>query len=334
MLEDKIKATDWEATNEAIEEQVARESYLQWLRDNERRNCGPVSIQEKRSVGNKQISSRKQSCGTSTPSSASPSTVTSGELRRAINLANAETAPGTGSGSPARSPKPSCSSSIPKQTGQKSTASGQKLMQVASHSPKAGCSSERDSPKPSSSSSSQQQQMHSSKDSGFQLLETASFLNGLPPNIFGLEDWSEADVLTQVLAASQQEYLDSLKHQDSPEISFSEKSKTENQCYNQQPTKSQVKCKEIVESVSVSSKIPPQRKTGEVQNEEVNDTDSSYLPADLMAATVSNSEQPVVDIVSSACSENLNVINEEFSETSSRTKSPTPDSSSIKENTV
>lgn len=38
MLEDKLKATDWEATNEAIEEQVARESYLQWLRDNDRRN--------------------------------------------------------------------------------------------------------------------------------------------------------------------------------------------------------------------------------------------------------------------------------------------------------
>ena len=49
---------DWEATNEAIEEQVARESYLQWLRDNERRNCGAVSIQEKRSVGNKPIGSR------------------------------------------------------------------------------------------------------------------------------------------------------------------------------------------------------------------------------------------------------------------------------------
>lgn len=38
MLEDKLRATDWEATNEAIEEQVARESYLQWLKDNERRN--------------------------------------------------------------------------------------------------------------------------------------------------------------------------------------------------------------------------------------------------------------------------------------------------------
>ncbi|KAK4872124.1 hypothetical protein RN001_016248 [Aquatica leii] len=37
MLEDKIKATDWEATNEAIEEQVARESYIQFYRDVERR---------------------------------------------------------------------------------------------------------------------------------------------------------------------------------------------------------------------------------------------------------------------------------------------------------
>jgi len=43
MLEDKLLATDWEATNEAIEEQVARESYLQWLKDNERRNRAAVS---------------------------------------------------------------------------------------------------------------------------------------------------------------------------------------------------------------------------------------------------------------------------------------------------
>lgn len=38
MLEDKLRATDWEATNEAIEEQVARDSYLQWLRDSEKRD--------------------------------------------------------------------------------------------------------------------------------------------------------------------------------------------------------------------------------------------------------------------------------------------------------
>lgn len=43
MLEDKLRATDWEATNEALEEQVARESYLQWLKDNERRNRAVVS---------------------------------------------------------------------------------------------------------------------------------------------------------------------------------------------------------------------------------------------------------------------------------------------------
>lgn len=38
MLEDKIKATDWEATNEAIEEQIARESYVEWLKENEMRS--------------------------------------------------------------------------------------------------------------------------------------------------------------------------------------------------------------------------------------------------------------------------------------------------------
>ncbi|XP_040298492.1 OTU domain-containing protein 5 isoform X3 [Bufo bufo] len=41
MLEDKKRATDWEATNEAIEEQVARESYLQWLRDQEKQARQP-----------------------------------------------------------------------------------------------------------------------------------------------------------------------------------------------------------------------------------------------------------------------------------------------------
>lgn len=33
MLEDKLRATDWESTEDAIQEQVARESYLCWLRD-------------------------------------------------------------------------------------------------------------------------------------------------------------------------------------------------------------------------------------------------------------------------------------------------------------
>lgn len=37
MLEDKKRSTDWEATYDAIEEAVARESYLTWLRENEKR---------------------------------------------------------------------------------------------------------------------------------------------------------------------------------------------------------------------------------------------------------------------------------------------------------
>lgn len=37
MLEDKLIASDWEATTKAIEQQVARESYLEWLRENETR---------------------------------------------------------------------------------------------------------------------------------------------------------------------------------------------------------------------------------------------------------------------------------------------------------
>ena len=34
MFEDKLKTTDWEATTEAVVEQIARESYLQWCKEN------------------------------------------------------------------------------------------------------------------------------------------------------------------------------------------------------------------------------------------------------------------------------------------------------------
>ena len=37
MLEDKMREADWELTQEAMDEQVARESYIQWLRDQEKR---------------------------------------------------------------------------------------------------------------------------------------------------------------------------------------------------------------------------------------------------------------------------------------------------------
>ena len=40
MLEDKMRSTDWEATGSAIEEAVARESYFEWLKENEKRSLG------------------------------------------------------------------------------------------------------------------------------------------------------------------------------------------------------------------------------------------------------------------------------------------------------
>ena len=47
MLEDKLKETDWEVTQETIEEQVARESYLQWLMDNQNRAKSHTSVRNK-----------------------------------------------------------------------------------------------------------------------------------------------------------------------------------------------------------------------------------------------------------------------------------------------
>ena len=37
ILHEKLRSSDWEATCDAIEEAVARESYLSWLREHERR---------------------------------------------------------------------------------------------------------------------------------------------------------------------------------------------------------------------------------------------------------------------------------------------------------
>ena len=39
-----MRETDWEVTQESIEEQVARESYLQWLKDNEKRAKKHASV--------------------------------------------------------------------------------------------------------------------------------------------------------------------------------------------------------------------------------------------------------------------------------------------------
>jgi len=176
MMEDKIKATDWEATNEAIEEQVARESYLQWLAEQE-----------------------KQKKNSKNPPAA---TVTSGQV-----------SPRGGSSSPR-------GGSSPRNAAQQQPLTSPRPRSVSGGqtSPKAGCSSQpdavqgRDSPKPGGSRDQGRREVGAtSAVGGFHLQQTASFLNGLPPDFYGLEDWNEDAMLSQVLAASQQEYIDSFK---------------------------------------------------------------------------------------------------------------------------
>ncbi|XP_056278162.1 OTU domain-containing protein 5-A isoform X2 [Pseudoliparis swirei] len=143
MLEDKKRATDWEATNEAIEEQVARESYLQWLHDQEKQARQP----------------RK---ATATCSSAT---------------AAASSGPDDWS---TRSPRQrDCDPSH-------SHAHSDLLTAPSTHN------------KPPSPAG-------------------AAILLSKPPSPCapGLTDWEDDEILASVLAVSQQEYLDSMKHQSS-----------------------------------------------------------------------------------------------------------------------
>ena len=93
----------------------------------------------------------------------------------------------------------------------------------------------------------------------------------------GLEDWNDADVLTEVLAASQQEYLDSLKHQKSTEGSGSEQCQVENHYCTQQQIENLVQCKR---ETNVSSSASSPSKSRHKANANSNTEESiELLPA-------------------------------------------------------
>ncbi|XP_011255478.1 OTU domain-containing protein 5-B isoform X5 [Camponotus floridanus] len=180
MLEDKIKATDWEATNEAIEEQVARESYLQWLRDNEMRKARSASSSSTSTVTSAQHNHShfhshggrgQQRSHTSSPTT----TQTSQD-----NLRN--------------SPKVSDAVRYSKRSPQHQSTQGSPISHL---SPDFEVKTSQE-PVPGSS-----KEVNASPD--------ISLFNRLPPEVFGLTDWEDSHILSQVLATSQQEYLDSLK---------------------------------------------------------------------------------------------------------------------------
>lgn len=182
MLEDKLRATDWEATNEAIEEQVARESYLEWLRDNE--------MKSRMKVGRTATATSSSSLVDSLSGSMSPNSNRILSRSRCSNSASSSPKVNDSHSGEKESKSPELSLAgtstyneglynIYNESKEENSASG-------------GCSS-------------------TSSGNGFALDETASFLNQLPPSVFGLSDWEDSGILAKVLAESQQEYIDSLK---------------------------------------------------------------------------------------------------------------------------
>ncbi|CAL4066375.1 unnamed protein product, partial [Meganyctiphanes norvegica] len=208
MLEDKIRATDYEATSEAIEEQIAHESYLQWLRDNEQRakaQRSPSGMSGGSSSGRGRSSPLHQGTGGGAGPAVEP-----GQLEAARNSPRSSPrASDLVHSSPRDSSSPRGSTSPRTSTSVTTAASTSSVSDVDLAVP----GSSKD---PMPSWSSDGVTGNSSSGSTFNNLpldERASFLNQLPPDMFGLQDYSseEADILAQVLAASQQEYLDSLK---------------------------------------------------------------------------------------------------------------------------
>jgi hypothetical protein len=44
MLDDKLAATDWEATQDELIQQITRESYIQWLHDTKQQNTDNKTV--------------------------------------------------------------------------------------------------------------------------------------------------------------------------------------------------------------------------------------------------------------------------------------------------
>uniref|UniRef100_A0A672HYH2 ubiquitinyl hydrolase 1 n=1 Tax=Salarias fasciatus TaxID=181472 RepID=A0A672HYH2_SALFA len=161
MLEDKKRATDWEATNEAIEEQVARESYLQWLQDQEKQARQP----------------RKASATCSSATAAASSGLDDWSARSPRQRDS--------------DPSHSDLTSAPSTNNKPPSPAGAALILSKPPSPCA--------PGPSN-----QSRHH---------LEYRAIMQEMSPTAFGLTDWEDDEILASVLAVSQQEYLDSMKHQ-------------------------------------------------------------------------------------------------------------------------
>ncbi|XP_060619117.2 OTU domain-containing protein 5 isoform X1 [Anolis sagrei] len=183
MLEDKKRATDWEATNEAIEEQVARESYLQWLRDQEKQARQPRKASATCSSATAAAASGLEEWSGRSPRQRS--SASSPEHPDLHNELNAAKPPSPGSTAALALTKPP-SPCAPGTSSQLSAGSGRATPPLVSLYP---------------------------------ALECRAIMQQMSPTAFGLSDWDDDEILASVLAVSQQEYLESMKkstlHRDS-----------------------------------------------------------------------------------------------------------------------
>ncbi|XP_052678620.1 OTU domain-containing protein 5-B-like [Crassostrea angulata] len=187
MLEDKLRETDWEVTQETIEEQVARESYLQWLKESENH-------------ARKQSSPRSASATCSSSKDNLYKDLGSPELLQQGRSPRTRSNPGSGGNSPQRL-----------DTGRSNPSSPQQGESAGQRSPLPECSGYNASTVSdtlgSLGATGGAQDLMTTN-----FVETSSLMNCYNSDMYGLSDWmDEDDIMTQVIAQSQKEYLDSLK---------------------------------------------------------------------------------------------------------------------------
>nr|XP_006822205.1 PREDICTED: OTU domain-containing protein 5-like [Saccoglossus kowalevskii] len=208
MLEDKLKATDWEATNEAIEEQIARESYLQWLQDN-----------EKRARKDETSCSASATSVSGTSSNWWDNVSTSGEgsqqqQRRAGG--HSPLSRGSNHGSPPHIPiQPVEQQQQQHQQSPLHPNVGSPLANITENPLIASFSSPISTPPMGSPQGACRPSSPRPSTAGATALETfqpETYIRELSPAHYGLSGWDDDDaLLARVLAASHQEYLDNLR---------------------------------------------------------------------------------------------------------------------------
>ncbi|CAH1784110.1 unnamed protein product [Owenia fusiformis] len=197
MLEDKKKETDWEVTQETIQEQVARESYMQWCRDNEKRAMKDRPSQ----TASAACSSAAEAHGWWDNFSAMQSPTGRGARSPRNRSANNSLQNSPLRQDPAMEDEPISHSPADMNTLLPGSIMLPKSPKVETE-PIQGTSSQR-SPSPPGGAVG--------GAVGGMFGETSSLMDPIPPGVLGISDWGDDDVLAQVIAQSQVEYIDSFK---------------------------------------------------------------------------------------------------------------------------